>query len=136
MALAVHEVQMEALSLELQQWRGARHYRGGRLPERFWSQAVQLARLVGPEQVCSRLQLPAAGLEKRLGLCDSPAVAVRNDPAFIELLVGRPTAGSLAEASCEACTIKVEAVSGARMQVDIVNLAPSGLATILREFCR
>ncbi|MFA5508093.1 MAG: hypothetical protein WC314_26555 [Vulcanimicrobiota bacterium] len=137
MATAVYEKQMEALSLELEQWRSVRQRPGGRLPERFWSRAAELAREVGPEQVCSKLHLSAAGLTKRLGLCGSTAaVPVRKEPTFVELLVGTPTAGSLTEAPCGNCTIKIEAVSGARMQVDVSNLAPSGLATILREFSR
>ena len=133
---SVHEQELRALSLELGRWRKGCQSPGGRIPERFWVRAVALARLTSIEQVCGSLRLSASGLEKRLGTKGkSGSNQRRKGPTFVELLVESPTAFSPAEsASGSTCVIKVEAVSGARMQVEVTNLGASGLATVLREF--
>lgn len=128
------EEAMEALSRELGQWREGRSHPGGRTPERFWTRAVELAQQTNPRQVCERTGLPISGLQRRLN-GESRALAKKAEPkpTFVEYLVGVP--GS-PDGTCGGCTIKVEALSGARMQVEIGEMAPSGLATILREFAR
>ena len=123
---------IRSLQREMTAWRKSKRTAGGRIPERFWRGAIELAKALSPEWVCRELMLPEPQLRKRLG----PAkLAQVEAPAFVEILVGPSRKDALSQPqSCTDCVIKVEAASGARMQVEVGKLAPSGLATILREF--
>lgn len=121
---------MRSLRREMTAWRKTKKTAGGRIPERFWRPAVELARIVGPKKVCQELGLREPQLHKRL---HPTRVEPAKVPTFVEMLVA-PSRGGVEAQPCSGCIIKVEAVSGARMQVEVGELEPSGLATILREF--
>jgi hypothetical protein len=115
---------LEALAAELEEWRSAQDRRR-RIPEPFWSRAAELASELGVTKVSTTLRLSFEGLKRRALSAPGPTVA--EAPAFLEWLIA-PQAAS--------CLFKVESASGARMQVEVANLPPSGLAEVLRGFAR
>ena len=124
-------VRIESLRREIDHWRAGKRKAGGRVPERFWKAAVELASAVGPERVCRELGLSEAQLRKRF----RPQAALKPMmPTFVEMLMESPIQKDRDSQLCSGCTIKVEAVSGARMLVEVAELKASGLATLLREF--
>lgn len=126
--------ELRALLEELNQWRKGKQ-KGGRVPERFWERAVPLAQQLGATNVCRELRLSTEQLEKRL----QPDATKPGPAAFVEMLsfVGpTPLKAPHEDRVCKGCTIKVEAASGARMQVEVAQVEAAGLATILKEFAR
>ena len=117
---------LDELQVELAGWR-ARKSKAGRVPERFWSTACQLAAQSSIESVAVATGLSVAGLRKRASrstLVSSPEMST-----FVEFVLPQ----GRAELSC---TIKVESAAGARMQCEVGNLDAADLVTVLREFSR
>jgi hypothetical protein len=56
-----------------------------------------------------------------------PVATAAEGPAFLEWLIAPQAAH---------CLFKVESSDGGRMQVEVGNLPPSGLAEVLRGFAR
>ena len=117
---------LDELQLELAGWR-TRKSKAGRVPERFWSAACQLAAQSSIESVAVATGLSIKGLRKRASR--STSVSSPGASAFVELLLPHRRADL-------SCTIKVESAAGARMQCEVGNLDAAGLATVLREFSR
>lgn len=117
-----YEAAIQRLSNEVAAWRNRQTRRGGRLPKRFWNSAAALVAHSSVEKVATATGLSAEGLKKR------STESGLTTPTFVELLL--PTA------SCMQCVIKVESATGARMQCEVGNLDPAGLATVIREFAR
>jgi hypothetical protein len=117
-----YEAAVGRLRNEVAGWREGQSRRGGRLPERFWTSAAALVAYSSVEKVATATGLSVEGLKKRSAGAGQPT------PAFIELLL--PPANSVQ------CVIKVESNAGARMQCEVGNLDPAGLAAVIREFAR
>lgn len=119
-----YEHKLAVLATELDEWRAAQSRRR-RIPEPFWVRAAELAGELGVSKVSTALRISFEGLKRRIPSLPSKAT---EGPTFLELLMGPqpPQASS--------CLIKVETASGARMQVEMANLSPSGLAEVLRGF--
>ena len=80
---------------------------------------------LGITKVSTTLRLSFEGLKRRT--LTSPVADDAARPAFLEWLIAPQSAP---------CLFKVESDSGARMQVEVANLTPSGLAEVLRGFAR
>jgi hypothetical protein len=117
-----YEAAVRRLRNEVAVWRGGQTRRGGRLPERFWNSATALVAHSSIEKVATATGLSVEGLKKR------SSGTGRSTAAFVELL--------LPPASNVHCIIKVESTAGARMQCEVGNLDPAGLAAVIREFTR
>jgi hypothetical protein len=118
---------LEALRAGLESWRRTRDR--GRIPERFWREAVDLAGRSSVAEVARVLALDPIGLERRRAdshrpaRADLPAPARRATPAFVELEWSRATARVGAE-------IELEDGRGARLCVHVTAGDPSDIATI------
>lgn len=106
-------------------WREA-HRPRTRLPAELWDRAVELVAEQGLWKTSRALRLDYSALKKRAGARTSerPASPV---PQFIEFL--SPLSDHIAE-----CALEVESTRGARLRIEIKNVAASGLASIIREF--
>ena len=80
---------------------------------------------LGITKVSTTLRLSFEGLKRRT--LPSRVTTAAEEPAFLEWLIAPQAAH---------CLFKVESASGAKMQVEVANLAPSGLAEVLRGFAR
>lgn len=119
-----YELELETLATELDEWRSSQNRRR-RIPEPFWSRAAELVNELGITKVSTTLRLSFEGLKRRT--LTSPVTTAAEEPAFLEWLIAPQVAS---------CLFKVESDSGARMQVEVANLTPSGLAEVLRGFAR
>ncbi len=125
------EVVAEELRLELEDWRRTRR-RGSRIPGELWARAVGLATREGTFKTARRLGLDYASLKKRQIFLDAEAPDAGSEAespgaTFVELLA--PLGGVIAE-----CALEVLSTQGARLRVEMKNVAPLGLASILRGF--
>jgi hypothetical protein len=125
------EVAAEELRLELEDWRRTRR-RGSRIPGELWTRAVELATREGTLKTARRLGLDYLSLKKRRMLLDAEPpgrCSEAESPAatFVELLA--PLGGTIAE-----CALEVLSTQGARLRVEMKNVPPLGLASILRGF--
>jgi hypothetical protein len=111
----------EELSLRLAEWRKTRRGRG-RIPESLWAKAAELALEHGVYKTAKALGLDYPSLKKRV---KPPATTTA--ATFVELI--SPLSGTIAE-----CTVEVESTRGAKMRVEMRNVAPLGLAAIIRDF--
>lgn len=115
---------LEQVRLLLEEWR-QHHKAPTPIPQELWSKAVDLAGRYGVGQTAKTLRLDYAALKRRQS---EGTIPVREAPAeFMELL--SPVSAGIAE-----CALEVESAQGARMRVVMKNVAPKGLATILRDF--
>jgi hypothetical protein len=106
----VLSVRTDKLRQELESWRKTGH---GRVPERLWSAAVELARVVGVSRVARVLRLDYYGLKKRVQRpLESTLAQKRQAPSFVE--VAFPSVRAVAQ-----CTLKLEDPSGARLTVEL-----------------
>ncbi|HEY9162143.1 MAG TPA: hypothetical protein VIS94_13790 [Desulfomonilia bacterium] len=110
---------------ELSVWRKA-HRPHTPLPPELWDQAVNLATRQGLWKTARALRLDYNALKKRADARTSEP-ATPDVPQFIEIL--SPLSGQIAE-----CTLEVISTRGARMLIEMKNVASSGLASIIREF--
>jgi hypothetical protein len=113
--------ELEQVRLRLVEWR--RHHKPPTpIPADLWTEATGLAVRHGVGLTARTLGLDYAALKRRLMTKTPPA-----GPAFIELLA--PVACTIAE-----CAVEVESSRGARMRIAMKNIAPQGLASIIRDF--
>jgi hypothetical protein len=117
--------ELEQVRQALVEWR--RHHKPPTaIPTELWSKAVELAGRYGVGETARCLQLHHASLKRRMatdmGVLPAPA-------QFVELL--NPVSGNIAE-----CALEVEAPRGARLCIMMKNVAPLGLASIIRDFVR
>jgi hypothetical protein len=110
----------------LSAWRKA-HRPRSRLPVELWDGAVNLAVKQGLWKTARALRLDYNALKKRINTRTSECPAVTPVPQFIEFL--SPLSGQIAE-----CALEVESARGARLRIEMKNVAASGLAFIIREF--
>jgi hypothetical protein len=115
------------LRQRLEQWRSAQPSRS-RLPETFWTEAVEMARMYGLHLTAKTLRMDYMRLKKRL----SPEAGCSENvprsapPAFLELL--SPAAG-LGE-----CVVELEPASGKmRVAMKGMRLDWGGLLRAWRE---
>ena len=115
---------LEEARVLLEEWR-VHHKAPTPIPQELWCKAVDLAGQYGVGQTARTLRLDYAALKRRVS---ERTIPLREAPAeFIELL--SPVSAGIAE-----CALEVEAAQGARMRIVMKNVAPKGLATILRDF--
>jgi hypothetical protein len=114
------------LSRRLELWRQS-HRAPAPIPQDIWEGAVDLAVEQGISPTARALHLDHGALKRRLDARSN--LPARIGVQFVELLPD--LAGSVIE-----CAMEVESALGARLRVELKNLAPSGLASILREFAR
>lgn len=110
------------VSKQLEQWRDA-HPRRARLPESFWTAAVEMTQRHGLHRTAKVLRLDYTRLKKRLAGAVAPAGAA--PPAFLELLA--PATSGSAE-----CVVEWESVRG-RMRVAMKGVTPDW-ASLLRAW--
>lgn len=111
---------VEGLREQLDGWRRVYGGPGTRVPESFWAAALEIARIVGPEEFARAMKLTTKAVRSRLdahghgesrrarGRARAPAAPKR--AAFIEMpsLTAPPSSSS-------GCTVEVAAPSGARL---------------------
>lgn len=110
---------IEGLREDLDHWRCMHGGRGVRVPEEFWTAAIDTARSVGPERFAWAMKLTPEAVRSRLGSREEVqqelprsrgrAVTVPKQAAFIEMpsMVAPPKSGG--------CTVEMAAPSGARL---------------------
>lgn len=113
----------EELRGQLAAWRKS-HKAPTPIPEELWAQAARLAAQHGICKTARVLHLDYAALKRRVNL---PTPTPASGATFIELLA--PVAGNITE-----CALEVETTRGARLRVVMKNIAPAGLASIIRDF--
>lgn len=113
----------DELRADLAAWRET-HTAPTPIPEALWTRAATLAAQHGICKTARALRLDYAALKRRTNL---PTPAPASAATFIELLA--PVAsGYIAE-----CALEVESNRGVRLRVVMKNVAPLGLASIIRE---
>ncbi len=77
---------LAAVGAELASWRREHGGRGRRIPEALWTNAIEVARTVGPARAAGALKLDPARLERRLGSADDPrrTAEARGGATFVE----------------------------------------------------
>jgi hypothetical protein len=115
--------ELEGTRLRLVEWR-KQHKTPARIPAELWTKAVELAGRYGLAQTARALRLDYSSLKRKMAANVATLPAL---PQFVELLA--PVSGSIAE-----CALEVESPRGARMRVVLKNVAPLGLASIIRDF--
>lgn len=118
---------LEQTKLQLAQWR-AENAAPRPLPGKVWDKAVQLARRYGVGQVARALRLDYGALKRRVEATES-ATCTSTDPqaTFIELLPVAPPA------VIGRCDVEVESRRGDELRLTLNDIAPSVLATLIRE---
>lgn len=111
-------------------WR-RRRLPGGRIPDRLWSAAVELARTYGVCRTSRLLKLHYYTLKERLDAQPQPkrAPSACPAPAFVEL-----SASALVTPG--ECVIEWQNVAGARMRVHLKGLQVPDLVALSASFWR
>jgi len=97
---------------------------GARIPEALWSRAVELARAHGVGRVATILRLDYVRLKRRL-TADSSA-AVPSPPAFVEMTLDLPPAGS-------GCRLVLTDVRGRALRIEWTRPVASEVAAVARS---
>ncbi len=115
----------DELLSRLSMWRKNRRPRTP-IPPELWDGAVELATAQGLWKTARALRLDYNALKKRVDARTSehPTSPV---PQFVEIF--SPLSYQIAE-----CILDVESARGARLRIEMKNMALSGLASIIREF--
>jgi hypothetical protein len=111
----------EELAKQLVEWRKT-HKAPARIPAEIWGRAAELAAHQGVNKIAKALRLDYMSLKRRVG---TPLPA--GEATFLEWFA--PLAGNIGE-----CTLKVKAVRGTRLRIDMKNVSPSSLASLIRDF--
>ncbi len=119
----------EDLSRQLSAWRET-HRPPSPIPPELWEKAVKLAEEQGLCETARALRLDYGALKKRLGVCTSAALAPAGAPSEVQFVEWLPPLSN----NIAGCVMDVESSSGGRLRVEMGNVTPSGLASILREF--
>lgn len=115
---------LESLRNRLDDWRRKRT--SGRIPERFWQSAANLARTHGVGRVCQSLRLDFYGLKRRLRSNADNANAPAAPPDFMEIDLA-------AMQQTSACTVRLEDGAGKRLVVEMANPSVSDLVQVARS---
>ena len=112
---------LEQVEKHLAEWRRT-HKAPCPLPDEVWCQAAELAAKLGVNTVAKALRLSPTDLRRRTNatIPQSPM------PTFVELLA--PSGDNIGE-----CTLEIESTRCGRLNVSMKNVAPSGLATLIRD---
>jgi hypothetical protein len=118
----------EDLKRQFAQWRQTRR-RPSPIPAELWKGAVELAARQGIHRTARALGLDFNALKKRMPIVPAAARQASGEPQanFVELL--SPLSSNIAE-----CSLEVESARGSRLRIDMKNVAPLGLATIISQF--
>lgn len=139
----------DELSRKLGAWRKT-HHAPSPIPAHLWELAAVVASEQGVCKTSRQFRLNYQTLKERVAVfaskppkslsggsqfhelssalvLEKPAVAAR--PTFVELL--SPLAGNIG-----ACTLEVESPRGARLRVQMKDVTPLDLATLIRDFTR
>lgn len=119
-----------ALKRRLDTWRKSNRPRAP-MPYELWLEAAELATQQGIYRTSKALGLSYTSLKQRVVANTSgagPVASCARSPemAFVELLP--PIEECMTE-----CELEVEPLRGPRLRIRMKNLAPSGLATIIRQ---
>ena len=116
---------LEQAKRQLAAWR-AENSAPTPLPGEIWDTAVRLARRHGVGQVARALRLDHGALKRRV---EKPATGAQEftSPTFIELLPVAPPA------TISKCDLRVESRRGDGLRLRLTDVAPSALATLIRE---
>lgn len=120
---------LDGLKRELETWRSSKN-RGRFIPEGIWQRAATLTHTIGVTKVHQELRLGFTALKKRMddsktGLSKAKPCKART--SFVRLPI--PSSSKI-----EDCVLKIESVSGARMQAELSGIETAGLSQLLREF--
>jgi hypothetical protein len=124
-------VVIEDLSRRFAQWRQTRVRGVSRIPADLWGGAVELATRQGVHRTARALGLDFNALKKRMKV--APAYSRRSAEVsvatFVECL--SPLSSDIAE-----CVLQVESSGGAAMRIQMKNVTPLALSSIIRDFAR
>ena len=119
--------QLDQLAGQFEHWRQTRSYRGERIPQLLWDQAVALARVLPRTRVAQYLRLSSNDLKKQMAAQLEPnAAASRTTPGFVEVPTATPSpqAPALTE-------IELHRKDGARLRLHTPDTA---ITAIVRSF--
>ncbi len=100
---------------------------GARIPEDLWSQAVALAARHGVSKVAATLRLDYAGLKRRLTALTPPPVTTTAPLAFMELVLGGPSA------SGPGCVLVASDDRGRSLRIEWTASDATAVATVARR---
>ena len=112
--------QVRALTRRLA--RCPRNGRGRAISQGLWAEAADLAARHGVYRTARALGLNYISLKKRIS---QTSAVVEAGPAFLEWLPG------LTNTAAE-CVLEVTGPQGTRVRVEIKNIAPQGIAALIR----
>jgi hypothetical protein len=117
---------LEQIKKRLDAWRKTRKRRG-RIPDRLWKSAAEVAEHYGLNKTAKALHLDYNALKKRLKTMPD---GNESSPAFIEL-ISPPASSSTSE-----CLIELEAPHGEKMRIHLKGTALPDLAAMGNMFWR
>jgi len=119
--------QLDQLAGQFEHWRQTRSYRGERIPQALWDQAVALARVLPHSRVAQQLRLAPNDLKKQMAMqLDSQAAPGPTTPGFVEL----PPATSSPHL-CSGFEIELQRQDGARLRL---HAPETTLVAIVKSF--
>jgi len=107
----------------LADWRSTRPTRT-RVPARFWSRAVELARAHGVARVATTLRLDYTRLKRRLTA--ESCAAVPPPPAFVEMTLDLPPTGS-------GCILALSDAHGRALRIEWTRPVAREVAAVARS---
>jgi hypothetical protein len=121
--------EIACLGQELLDWR-SKHKKRSRLPEELWEKAAALAAQHGVKIVGRALRLDGRCLKRRIAARTEIQTQM---PTFVELL---PSVAPMEAPVIGECALEVESRHGSRLRIVLKDVAPFGLASIIRDFAR
>jgi hypothetical protein len=119
--------QLDQLAGQFEHWRQTRSYRGERIPQPLWDQAVALARVLPRTRVAQHLRLSSNDLKKQIAAQLEPnARASLPTPGFVEV----PPAPASPQAPPRT-EIDLQRKDGARLRLQAPD---TSLTAIVRSF--
>lgn len=122
------ELELEHLKKDFEAWRGSKE-KGQRIPEELWQRAVSLAKSLSINRIHQELRLDFNKLKRLVGGSKKPVKSRSKGKATFVALPPLQSAQRVDD-----CVLKIESVSGARMQAELSGLEAVSLGRILREF--
>lgn len=100
---------------------------GARIPEEFWSRAVELAARHGVSKVAATLRLDYTRLKRRLkALAAPPPVPTAAPPDFVEMVLGLPPSGP-------GCVLALSDARGRSLRIEWTGSAAGEVAAVARS---